>query len=259
MYLLKSKNEIDFESAEYKNWERVTRNIIDNFNIDSLKKFQDTLKLINIMSEKIDNLYEFVASKEFLLDEKSNSGLRSLEFQQKEEQLKAKLIIEDPDWEEVICYSEGKTRDSYLDGHIGFLIEMSGNDIEKFKQYFEKFRKIFVEDKVNFLFQRALLSKGDYLVSQWSNKSFCSFETSPRAKDDNWKQVFHNKRRDILKDLLDDNRDLKTIINEYETNDWRYGFIKYPQILKYCKQYQIRMKSEKEILLLSKERVYGAR
>ena len=113
---------------------------------------------------------------------------------------------------------------------------MSGNDIEKFKQYFEKFRKIFVEDKVNFLFQRALLSKGDYLVSQWSNKSFCSFETSPRAKDDNWKQVFHNKRRDILKDLLDDNRGLKTIINEYETNDWRYGFIKYPQILKYCKQ-----------------------
>lgn len=261
MYLLKSKNEIDFESAEYKNWERVTRNIIDNFNIDSLKKFQDTLKLINIMSEKIDNLYEFVASKEFLLDEKSNSGLRSLEFQQKEEQLKAKLIIEDPDWEEVICYSEGKTRDSYLDGHIGFLIEMSGNDIEKFKQYFEKFRKIFVEDKEEFLFQRALLAKGDYLVgenSEYKNRTFCSFNAdSPRAKDDNWKQVFHNKRRDILKDLLDDNRDLKTIINEYETNDWRYGFIKYPQILKYCKQYQIRMKSEKEILLLSKERVYG--
>lgn len=75
---------------------------------------------------------------------------------------------------------------------------MSGNDIEKFKQYFEKFRKIFVEDKVNFLFQRALLSKGDYLVSQWSNKSFCSFDTSPRAKDDNLENKFFIIKEEIF-------------------------------------------------------------
>ncbi|MDK2083316.1 DUF262 domain-containing protein [Aliarcobacter butzleri] len=259
MYIIRNQNNIDFKSDKYKNWERVTRNIIDNFNIDSLKKFQDTLKLINMMSEKINNLYEFVASKEFLPDGKY--GLRSLEFQQKEEQLKAKIIVNNPDWEKVICDSELETRNSYLDGHIGFLIEMSGNDIEKFKQYFERFKEIFVKDEENFLFQRALLAKGDYLVgenSEYKNRTFCSFNAdSPRAKDDNWKQVFHNKR-DLLEELLKDNRNLKEIINEFNnTNDWRYGFIKYPEILKYCKQYQIRMKSEKEILLLSKERVYG--
>ena len=123
------------------------------------------------------------------------------------------------------------------------------------------FKEIFVKDEENFLFQRALLAKGDYLVgenSEYKNRTFCSFNAdSPRAKDDNWKQVFHNKR-DLLEELLKDNRNLKEIINGFNyTNDWRYGFIKYPEILKYCKQYQIRMKSEKEILLLSKERVYG--
>lgn len=261
MYIIKNQNNIDFESDRYKNWERVTRNIIDNFNIDSLKKFQDTLKLINMMSERIDNLYEFVASKEFLPVEKQESGHRSLEFQQKEEQLKAKLIVNNSDWEKVVCDSESETRNFYLDGHIGFLIEMADNEITRFKQYFERFRKIFnEEDKENFLFQRALLTKGDYLVgemSEWKNRTFCSFEKSQRAKDDNWKQVFH-KKRDILKDLLDDEKDLQIIIDEFnDTNDWRYGFIKYPEILKYCKQYQIRMKSEKNILLLSKERVYG--
>ncbi len=266
MYLLKNENNIDFESTKYKNWERITKNIIDNFNIDAPKKFQETLKLISIMSENIENLYKYLITDEFLSAEKQKNGLRSLEFQQKEEQLKAKLIIDDPDWEKVICNSEEETKRkesnlSYLNGHIGFIIEMADNKIGLFKQYFERFKEIFVEDKENSLFQRALLVKGDYLVgenSEYKNRTFCSFNAdSPRAKDDNWKQVFHNKRY-ILKELLSDNRNLKEIIDEFnDINDWRYGFIRYPEILKYCKQYQIRMKSEKNILLLSKERVYG--
>lgn len=255
MYIIKNQDNIDFESDKYKNWERVTRNIIDNFNIDSLKKFQDTLKLINMMSEKIDNLYEFVASKEFLADEKQESGHRSLEFQQKEEQLKAKLIVDNDDWEKVIYDSELETRDSYLDGHIGFLIEMAGKEIGKFKQYFERFNKIFKEDKERFLFQRALLVKSleddNYLLGDGNKKTFCSYEKNQRAKDDNWKQVFHYKS-EILKNLLDDERNLEVIIDEFnDTNDWRYGFIKYPEILKYCKQYLIIMNSKVDILLLS--------
>lgn len=252
MYIIKHQDNIDFESDKYKNWERVTRNIIDNFNIDSLKKFQDTLKLINMMSEKIDNLYEFVASKEFLPDEKQESGHRSLEFQQKEEQLKAKLIVNNSDWIKVVCDSELETRDSYLDGHIGFLIEIADNEITRFKQYFERFRKIFVEDKDN-LFQRALLTKGDYLLGNIGDKrTFCSYEKNQRSKDDNWKQIFHFKRG-ILKKLLEDDRDLQVIIDDFnDTNDyWRYGFIKYPEVLKYCTKYLIIMNSNIDILLLS--------
>jgi len=260
MYVIKNQDKIDFESTKYKNWERITKNIIDNFNIDSTKKLQDTLKLISTMSEYIDNLYDYLASDDFLPKDKQSMGHRSLEFQQKEEQLKAKLIIDNPDWENVICDTEQKTRDSYLDGHIGFLIEMAGKEIEKFKQYFERFKEIFIEDKEKFLFHRALLSKGDYLIGEmsvWKNRTFCSFEMSQRAKDDNWKQVFHYKR-EILKALLDDKRNLLEIIENFkEENDWRYGFIKYSDVLQYCKKHQIRMTSDKEILLLSKERTSG--
>lgn len=262
IYLLKNDNTIDFESEKYQDWERVTRNIIDNFNMDNLKKFQDTLKLITVMGENIDNLYQYLASDEFLPPEKLDSH-RSLKFQQKEEQLKANLICKNSDWKKVIKESELKTRTAYLNGHIGFLIEIAGNNLEKFEQYFERFNEIFKEDKEKFLFQRALLAKGDYLVGDkeksWKNKTFCSFNAeSQRAKDDNWKQVFHYNKRDILKKLLEDDRDLQKIIDEFtDTNDWRYGFIKYSKILEYCKKYQIRMKDEHDILLLSKERTSG--
>lgn len=258
MYLIQNEN-VDFESERYKDWERITKNIIDNFNIDSLKKFQDTLKLISAISEKIDMLYKYLASDEFLSIDKQNMGHRSLEFQQKEEQLKAKLVIEDNDnkWREAIAVAESH---KYLNGHIGFLIELVNSDVEKFKQYFNKFKEIFAEDKEN-LFQRALLSKGDYLVgeiSEWKNRTFCSFNAeSQRAKDDNWKQIFHYKR-EILKALLDDDRTLEKIIDDFKDKDnWRYGFIKEPQIMKYCGQYQIRMASEHDILLLTKERTSG--
>lgn len=265
MYLLSNKDDMDFESDRYRNWERVTKNIVDNFNIDSLKKFEEILKLISRMSDNIENLYDYLSCEEFLSLEKEIRGHRNLEFQQKEEQLKAKLIIENNAWEEIIINSELQTRDAYLDGHIGFLIEMSDNNIEKFKQYFEKFNKIFdnKKDKNNkeFLFQRALLAKGDYLVGDlkkwWKNRTFCSFDKSQRAKDDNWKQVFHFKQ-DILKSLLEDNRDLEDICKEFsDINDWKYGFIKFPEILKYCTQYQIRMKSDKDIIVLSKQQTNG--
>lgn len=264
MYLLKNEDDINFDSDRYKDWQRVTKNIIDNFNIDKLEKFQDLMKLITTMSDYFDNFYEYLASETFLSSENLNKGHRSLEFQQKEEQFKARLVVENPNsaWKEMMNELELKTRNSYLDGHIGFLIRIADNNIEKFKQYFERFMEIFKEDKENFLFQRALLAEGDYLVGDikkwWKNRTFCSFNAeSPRAKDDNWKQVFHFNS-DPLKKLLNDDRDLQRIIDDFnDINDWRYSFIKKPEILKYCSQYQIRMKNQNDILILSKLQTNG--
>lgn len=259
MYLLKNQDDINFQSDRYKDWERVTSNIINNFNIDKLEKFQDTIKLVTAMSEYFDGFYEYLSSENFLATEKLNKGHRSLDFQKQEEQLKAKLIVRNNDWKKVIIESELQTQGSYLDGHIGFLIEIADNNIETFKQYFEKFNEIFVEEKA-FLFQRALLTKGDYLVgniSEWKNRTFCLFDKSQRAKDDNWKQVFHYKR-DILKQLLEDTQSPTKIVENFsDEDDWKYGFIKYPEILKYCNKYQVRMKSDNEILVLKKLQTNG--
>ncbi len=247
----------DIDSSEYGKWKRITRNIIENYNIDSVKRLQDTLRLIDNLSNHVTDLYEYIISDDFLAN-KDSSGIRSLEFQQAEEQLKAKLIIGSADWEKAITEVESHP---YLNGHVGFLIEMADADLNKFRQYYQRFNDIFEEDRENFSFQRALLAKGDYLVgeiSPYRNRSFCSFETSQRNKNDNWKQVFHNKdKRAILKELLDDDRELDVISGGANIADWRNGFVKYPKVLQYCKQYQIRMSSENDILILSKERIYG--
>ena len=190
------------------------------------------------------------------------------QIQREEESLKAKLISEDEklNWEEEIVKAECHW---YLDGQIGFLLEFAENNLEKFVMYRDKFVKLWdsakSEEKTitdnQILIYQALLVKGDYFIngySEYKNRIFCSFAPALRTKFDNWRKLFNSENKKYLKELLDDNRNLKEIINEFNnTNDWRYGFIKYPEILKYCKQYQIRMKSEKEILLLSKERVYG--
>jgi hypothetical protein len=252
-YLLKSE-QVDLESEKYKIWVRVTGNIINNFNIDSIDKFKNILNLINEMSESIDNLLEYVSSDKFIYEKPQS--FKTLDSQKYEEHLKAKLIFDNNEaihWNEAIKKAESHY---YLNGHIGFLIELADSNLEVFKIYYDKFNSIFKEDKKDYLFQRALLTKGDYLVQQGRNHSFCSFEESPRAKDDNWKEVFHNYG-DILKDLLTDDRDLITIINESDINDWRKGFIKFPKILKYCKKLQIRFESENDILLLTKERTSG--
>lgn len=176
------------------------------------------------------------------------------------------MILENQNWEEEIVKAECHW---YLDGQIGFLLEFAENNLEKFVMYRDKFVKIWDsaknEEKTitdnQILIYQALLVKGDYFInsySEYKNRIFCSFAPALRTKFDNWRKLFNSENKKYLKELLDDNRNLKEIINEFNnTNDWRYGFIKYPKIFKYCKQYQIRMKSENNILLLSKERVYG--
>ncbi len=250
-YLL-SVSDTDIDNNIFDNWTRVTNNIINNYNIDSVDKFKHVLDLIESMSTHIDNINYYLSLDDFI-SEKPQS-FKTLEFQKYEEKVKAKLINNN-EWKQAIRKAEAH---DYLNGHITFLIDISNTDLTIFKKYYEKFDNYFQEDKENFLFQRALLTKGDYSVMQGRNYSFCSFDKSPRGKDDNWKEVFHDDEKQIyLKELLDDDRLLTEIIDQSNILDWRKGFIKYPQLLSYCKKYKIRWHSEEDILLLSGERVYG--
>lgn len=250
-FLLCTKN-LNIQSEEYIQWMRITNNIIFNYNIDSVDKFKNVLNLIEILSQNINGLNDFIASDNFVIEK--TESFKTLEFQKYEEQRKVKLMIND-EWKKSI---ENAEKHDYLNGHISFLIDMANEDITVFDKYYSKFNNYFIEDKENFLFQRALLTKGDYTVSQGSNYSFCSFDKSPRGKDDNWKVVFHNEEsKGYLKALLDDDRLLEEIIEQSAVNDWREGFIKFPQLLRYCKKYKIRYYDDNDILLLSGERVYG--
>ena len=252
----------DLDENEFGRWKRVSFNLINNQLIQSPDDLIKTIQSLNNLIEQSNkDIYGYIKDNYEVIHYFST-------IQRKEESLKAKLISEDEklNWEEEIVKAECHW---YLDGQIGFLLEFAENNLEKFVMYRDKFVKLWdsakSEEKTitdnQILIYQALLVKGDYFIngySEYKNRIFCSFAPALRTKFDNWRKLFNSENKKYLKELLDDNRNLKEIINEFNnTNDWRYGFIKYPEILKYCKQYQIRMKSEKEILLLSKERVYG--
>lgn len=250
----------DLDEKEFKRWERVSFNLINNQLIQSPEDLIKTIQsLKSLIADSNKDIYKYI-------EEDCKVINYFTQIQREEESLKAKLILEDQNWEKEIIKAED---DWYLEGQIGFLLEFANNDLESFIRYRDKFielwnsaksdEKILTDNQI--LIYQALLVKGDYFInsySEYKNRIFCSFAPALRTKFDNWRKLFNSENKKYLKELLNDNRKLKEIIDEFnDTNDWRYGFIRYPEIFKYCKQYQIRMKSEKEILLLSKERVYG--
>ena len=227
----------------YKEYERITSNVARDFNIDSISNLKQAFEFINEICEKCENEDIFKLLEGF--EDKQPKSFKIIEFYKWQEKKKLKLMQSDTRWIDAI--SEVEKQDQYLGSNLTFLIDFAENDVEKFKKYHEKFYKIFQEGRESFLFQRALLAKGDYLVERGYGYggeyfSFCNFNNNPRDKDDNWRSVFFDKEKSqIVKDLLDDNMSLEYIIDNYIYNedDWSYFFIKYPEILKYCKNFFI--------------------
>jgi len=264
-------NCIENESIR-ESWLRVTKNLINNTLIDNPEDFSKAIRSLKNLYNGISDIYKYLQQNDV-----------KIEFfyrEQVEEEIKKSQLIcsNDKDWEKLIIKAE---QFPYFDGQIGFLLEMSKNndneyDKNKFKQYSELMQLIFNNFNNNneFLFERALLAKGDYLVQKGSNYTFCNFDNkSLRAKMDNWRKVFNNSdKRNILKSLLDQvcqilngdyqNEDkiknaFNKIIEAYDNHDWKYYFIKNDELLKYCKERQIRYYNDYMIYLLRKERMYG--
>ena len=88
-----------------------------------------------------------------------------------------------------------------------------------------------------------MLTKGDYLPERGNSSyfTFCNFNNNSRSKDDNWRDVFFDKEKNqILKKLLDDERNLEQIIEDFDDKSyWGYYFVKYPEILKECTHFFI--------------------
>lgn len=230
----------------YKEYERITTNIAKDFNIDSILKLRQVFECINEICEtcKNEDIYKLL---EGFNDEQPKS-FKTIEFYKWQEKKKLKLMQSDKGWADAINKAE---KHQYLGSNLTFLIDFAENDVKRFKEYYEKFNKIFKEDKESFLFQRALLTKGDYLVERGYGYggeyfSFCNFNDSSRDKDDNWRDVFYDKEKSkFLKNLLDDDTSLQDIIEKFDDKkNWRYYFIKYPEILKYCRNFFIQKNGE---------------
>ena len=240
MFLIKfGAEKVDGEF--HKEYERITSNVARDFNIDSILKLRQVFEFINEICETCKNEDIFKLLEGF--NDEQPKSFKTIEFYKWQEKKKLKLIQSDTRWIDAINEAE---KHCYLGSNLTFLIDFAENDVEKFKEYYKKFDEIFKEDKENFLFQRALLAKGNYLVGCGHGQygeyfSFCNFNNNPRDKDDNWRSVFYDKEKSkFLKNLLDDDRNLQDIIEKFDDKSyWGYYFIKYPEILKECSNFRI--------------------
>ena len=243
-------------------WKRITENLINNTLIQSPTNYMDAIRSINSLSANISNIYNFVSTS----SEKIKYFLR---IQIDEEKLKATLILNDTNWENIFINIE---QHSYFEGQVGFLLDYSKDNEDKYeKELFEdyslKSSKLFggeFSENNEFLFQRALLTKGNYLVDTGQNKTFCLFDKALRTKNDNWRKVFNDEQKTrYLKDLLDeiDNSNIKlsleNIVKNHQINDWRKLIIEQPSNIAYCQYREIRQFSNNNVYLLSKRQMNG--
>lgn len=222
----------------YKEYERVTSNVAKDFNIDSISNLKQAFEFINEICDKCksENIFDLLVD----FQNEQPGSFKVINFYRWQEKKKLELMQSDTRWIDAINEAE---KHWYLGSNLTFLIDFAENDVEKFKEYYKKFDEIFKEDRENFFFQRALLAKGDYLSERGGSSyfTFCNFNNNSRSKDDNWRDVFYDKEKNkFLKNLLDDDRSLQDIIEEFDDKkNWRYYFIKYPEILKECSNFWI--------------------
>lgn len=194
---------------------------------------------------------------------------------------KAKLILKDPAWKELLKKYE---EHNYFYGRVDFLLDYAKTDdqiicMDKFTYYAETAKKLFDDVFINdkeYRLHRSLLSLGDslnnYFVKRGRNLSFCSATyNSYRDRAENWRDVFdHNRvsannkypQLKILLDMLEGDvsfEKLNAIRNQKlaQIYDWRKYFILDAKIFKYCSGTQIRKDSDDLIFLLKKSKLSG--
>jgi len=207
-----------------------------------------------------------------------------------EEQVKAELILADEGWWPLIEQAEGH---GYFDGQIEFLLDFSGVlesrkekpvsewDVSNHQLLQNKFKKCLEKANLMFnsrglislddqLWERALLSIGDYLLPKGSNYSFL---VNSATDDASWKRLLRGAiaaegdaepRNYVhqLWDALDEKgslvEQLQRVVDEATGLDrWIKALVDIPEAIKYCGNRSIRWITEKEIYLLSKTQMNG--
>lgn len=158
------KSDIQRESYNY--WKRYVYNIVKNTEFggrtedicDAMVAFRKMVHSFNDETKK-DVLTSIVAAK---------GSTAEIKHQQKEEQIKAKLMLNDVEWNNMILEAE----EYFVDGQLGFILDFSkeNDDVSKelFKINFDIAKKIFDGKKMlnstltSGLLERALLCMPDF-------------------------------------------------------------------------------------------------
>jgi hypothetical protein len=278
-FLIQNKNDV----SGINQWMRVIYNLShpENTVIDSASDIAAAITSIEHLLPHSNNILNF------LKKENTTISLFS-SWQVLEEKIKAHLITKSEAWKNKI---EEVEKHKCFNGQIGFILEFAGikeyynnnkncnwNDQEdteyfkKFSDYSGKASIVFdesYENRVNdkdFVFERAVLTKGDYLTTASQNRKnllSTSLTKNNIKRDHSWKRLLRisndkdwPKKRLYVKQVFDDERfdsnnlesSLETICKD-RTDTWRDYFISCPALIDYCQQGFIRFDNENTIRL----------
>jgi len=267
------------QKAEIQEWMRVITNLAANSDIERPQEFERCLA----------GLYKMVLQGNRLMEWLAETEIEALGFspqQIREEVLKAKLIRSRADWRERIDEAEAH---GYFRGQIEFLFKFSGvldrwlndksvawsdaDDAEyqrKFSGYFAKAAAVFSTDGLRDFgacrWERALLMKGDYLLSRGIN--WCFLDNGER--DANWRRLLRgsfrsdpivDKKRGYVRELLDEidptkvKESLDAVLAKPLPNEpWQRAAIERPEIIEYCWGRKARWHDDGNIYLLRRIR-----
>lgn len=269
-YLLNYKR-----SEGLKDWVRVIRNLSENSRIEVQEEFVSALISTNQLMNHAENILDYLSNS------KPSDISAFSRVQVKEEIIKAKALLGSEIWLMEILKAENHP---YLQGSIGFLltfsevvkslkdedwelISLKSEQLQKFQFYYHQFWLLFGEQGIrpefeNYVVERALLATHDYLLESRRNYSFV---INGNDRYLSWKAFFGHENVTVLKELFDQidpqnvNGSLTEIINRFDRkDDWRYFFVKYPQLIDATGFYKfVRWYDEKHILLLEKTQTNG--
>ena len=253
-YLIHWKTLDGFDDVEgLTKWLRVIYNLTQNtapYNQE--REFANSIQAINKLLPYSNNILNHIVSLDKVI------GFDEVQYN--EEKLKAVLILKNNGWDELIYEAE---KHGYFNGQIGFILFLSGiegyfrendhclwSDEAEFnyKKQFVKYREIAFEIFNNdglikfddYIWERALLATGDYLIEEGSNQSFLV----DNDRDISWKRFLkRDKKPEIHSQIIQDifNKinineiatSLNLIKDSYSVQDWRSEFINNPRLFDY--------------------------
>lgn len=268
------------ERENFAQWMRVVYNLIENSRIESAEELVIAIGSIEKLLVHSGNILHYLISIE----------AKDIDFfanwQVDEEIIKAHLILKSSEWKLEI---EDYEKHGFHKGQIGYLLEFSDvlnyyiknkncdwpNEenrtiLNKFKFYASRsialFRIFDTPENKEYSLERALLTKGNYLIPANNNRyNFGSSKhTTNYQRDYSWKRMLRftetlehwKTKRMYVKELLDDKRlDITKIKTSLELickdtpDDWRGYFTKNSRLLNYCSQGFIHMPNNSEIEL----------
>jgi hypothetical protein len=281
--LFVKEHEGNIDADAFQNWMRVIHNLVVNSNVDRDERLPGGMTAVLTLLPNSHRILDHLATLE------STDGLASFPKRQvNEESLKSALLLNHDDWQALIDRAE---LHGYFRGQIEFLLDFCGavsksqeNVVEdwddetheecqsRFEDYLVKAEAMFTRsglDNTHFLWQRALLSIGDYLFPMTSQRKSLLLDAA--TEPNSWKRLLRGYQsheasgRQFLKKLWDHleadapfPEQLESLVSEAKLEPWREAFVKSPSAFSYCGKRTIRWNSDQQIYLLSKVQMNSA-